>query len=90
LAVKRDYYEVLGVPRNASAGDLKRSFRKQAMECHPDRHPNDPAAAERFKELGEAYSVLSDAEKRRSYDMFGHAAGNGGGDPFRWRLSGFR
>lgn len=73
MAVKRDYYEVLGVGRSASADDLKRAFRKLAMQYHPDRNPDDPQAAERFKECSEAYEVLSDPEKRRSYDMFGHA-----------------
>ena len=84
MAVKRDYYEVLGVDRQASGEDLKRAFRKLAMDHHPDRNPDNPEAVERFKELGEAYQVLSDPDKRRSYDMFGHAGvGNGAGtDPF--------
>jgi len=73
LAIKRDYYEVLGVTRDATQDDLKRAFRRLAMQYHPDRNPQDPQAAERFKECGEAYGVLSDPEKRRSYDMFGHA-----------------
>jgi molecular chaperone DnaJ len=82
VAVKRDYYEVLGVSRGATAEDLKRAFRKLAMQFHPDRNPDNPTAAERFKECSEAYEVLSDPEKRRSYDMFGHAgvtAGSGSG-----------
>ncbi len=79
MAVKRDYYEVLGVDRQASAEDLKRAFRKIAMDSHPDRNPDDPAAAARFKEASEAYSVLSDPGRRRSYDMFGHAAVDAGG-----------
>ena len=73
MAIKRDYYEVLGVGRDVSADDLKRAFRRLAMQYHPDRNPDDPQAPERFKECSEAYEVLSDPEKRRSYDMFGHA-----------------
>jgi molecular chaperone DnaJ len=85
LAVKRDYYEVLGVGRNVTQDELKRAFRKLAMQYHPDRNPSDPQAAERFKECSEAYEVLSDPEKRRSYDLFGHAgvsAGTGAGPGF--------
>jgi molecular chaperone DnaJ len=73
VAIKRDYYEILGVSRDCSADDLKRAFRKLAMLNHPDRNPDDPQAAERFKECSEAYEVLSDPDKRRSYDMFGHS-----------------
>jgi molecular chaperone DnaJ len=72
MAVKRDYYEVLGVGREASADDLKNAFRKLAMQYHPDRNPDNPDAGERFKECSEAYQVLADPQKRRSYDMFGH------------------
>jgi len=82
LAVKRDYYEVLGVARQASPDELKRAFRKIAMDSHPDRNPDDPAAAARFKEASEAYAVLSDPGRRRSYDMFGHSAVDTGGSPF--------
>lgn len=78
MAVKRDYYEVLGVGRQASAEDLKRAFRKIAMDSHPDRNPDDAVAHERFKEASEAYSVLSDPDRRRSYDLFGHSAVGGG------------
>lgn len=81
MAVRRDYYEVLGVARQASAEELKRAFRKIAMDSHPDRNPDDPAAAARFKEASEAYAVLSDPNRRRSYDMFGHAATDFGGGP---------
>ena len=78
MAVKRDYYEILGVERSCTGEDLKRAFRKIAMESHPDRNPGDAVAHERFKEASEAYSVLSDPERRRSYDLFGHAAAGGG------------
>lgn len=80
---KRDYYEVLGVDRRASDAELKKAYRKLALECHPDRNPDDPVAEERFKEVSEAYAVLSDAEKRARYDQFGHAGvgGAGGGFP---------
>ena len=76
---KRDYYDVLGVSRQADAKQLKSAFRKKAMECHPDRHPDDPEAEARFKELNEAYGVLSDDQKRAAYDRMGHAAFEGGG-----------
>jgi molecular chaperone DnaJ len=81
MAVRRDYYEVLGVGRQASPDDLKRAFRKIAMDSHPDRNPDDPAASARFKEASEAYAVLSDPGRRRSYDMFGHSATDFGGGP---------
>jgi molecular chaperone DnaJ len=71
---KRDYYEVLGVSRNASEADLKSAYRKLAMQHHPDRNPGDKACEQRFKEINEAYDVLKDAEKRAAYDRFGHAA----------------
>lgn len=78
---KRDYYDVLGVDRNASVEDIKRSYRRLAIQFHPDRNPDDPSAEERFKEASEAYAILSDADKRRRYDRMGHAAftGPGGG-----------
>ncbi len=73
-ARKRDYYEVLGVARQASPADLKSAYRKLAMQHHPDRNPGDKASEERFKEASEAYEVLSDPEKRNRYDRFGHSA----------------
>src|ERR1051326_7423602 len=71
---KRDYYEVLEVGRSASAEEVKRSYRKLAVKFHPDKNPDDPHSEEKFKELGEAYDVLMDADKRAAYDRFGHAA----------------
>jgi molecular chaperone DnaJ len=77
---KRDYYEVLGVSRNATAEELKKSYRKIALQYHPDRNPDNKEAEEKFKEAAEAYEVLSDADKRARYDRFGHAGmGAGGG-----------
>jgi molecular chaperone DnaJ len=86
---KRDYYEILGVGRGASGDEIKRAYRKLAVKFHPDKNPDDPHAEEKFKELGEAYDVLMDADKRAAYDRFGHAAFEQGGsfrggfhDPF--------
>jgi molecular chaperone DnaJ len=76
---KRDYYEVLGVARAASVEDIKKAYRKLAIQHHPDKNPGDKKAEERFKELSEAYEVLSDPQKRQMYDQFGHAAAGGGG-----------
>ena len=76
---KTDYYEILGVAKTADEKQLKSAFRKKAMDCHPDRHPDDPTAESRFKELNEAYGVLSDSQKRAAYDRMGHAAFEGGG-----------
>ncbi len=81
-AAKRDFYEVLGVAREADANELKRAYRKLAMLYHPDRNPDDPAAEDRFKEATEAYTVLSDPDKRRRYDRMGHAAFGGPGQGF--------
>jgi molecular chaperone DnaJ len=82
---KRDYYEVLGVGRDAGDQEIKSAYRKMALQYHPDRNPDDPAAEEKFKEASEAYSVLSDPQKRSSYDRFGHAglqsAGGAGFNP---------
>lgn len=79
MAEKRDYYEVLGVGKNASAADIKRAYRKLAKKYHPDTNPNNKHAEERFKEVSEAYDILSDEEKRKMYDQFGHAAFTEGG-----------
>lgn len=75
----RDYYEVLGVSKDAGAGEIKKSYRKLAMKFHPDQNPDDPGAEEKFKELGEAYEILSNEEKRAAYDRYGHAAFSSGG-----------
>jgi len=77
--IKRDYYEVLGVQRTATDVDLKSAYRKLAMQFHPDRNPDNPDAEEKFKEASEAYAVLSDTDKRATYDRFGHSGINGGG-----------
>ncbi len=87
MADKRDYYEVLGVSKNASDDEIKRAYRKKAKECHPDLHPNDEEAVKRFAELNEANEVLSDPQKRARYDQFGFedpmaGMGGGGGNPF--------
>jgi len=85
LANKRDYYEVLGVDKNATDEDIKRAYRRKAKECHPDLHPDDKEAEARFKELNEANEVLSDADKRARYDQFGFDGpnmGGMGGNPF--------
>ena len=89
--IKRDYYEILSVTRTASGDELKKSYRRLAVQYHPDKNPGDAKAEEKFKELGEAYDILNDPDKRAAYDRYGHAAfaqgtagaGRGGGiDPF--------
>src|SRR6188768_2744517 len=78
----RDYYEVLGLQKGVSAEEIKKAYRKLAVKFHPDKNPGDHTAEERFKELGEAYEVLMEADKRAAYDRYGHAAfqqGGGGG-----------
>ncbi|HEX2183580.1 MAG TPA: molecular chaperone DnaJ [Rubrobacteraceae bacterium] len=88
MATKRDYYEILGVPREASEAEIKKAYRRLARDHHPDVNAHDPGAEERFKELTEAYEVLSNLESRRAYDTYGHrvprgaAGGYPGGDPF--------
>ncbi len=92
MSRKRDYYEILGVERSVTEDDLKKAYRKLAVKFHPDKNPDDSTAEEKFKEVGEAYEVLSDSSKRAAYDRYGHAAfqggmgggGGGGGfhDPF--------
>ena len=92
MAEKRDYYEVLGVPKNASDDEIKKAYRKLAVKYHPDKNPGDKEAEAKFKEISEAHEVLSDKQKRARYDQFGHAGvggasggaygGFGGGNPF--------
>ena len=99
MAEKRDYYEVLGVQKNANADEIKKAYRKAAIQYHPDKNPGDKEAEEKFKEAAEAYDVLSNPDKRARYDQFGHAgmsgAAGGGAGGFggfsgggsRWRIS---
>jgi len=80
MAAKSDYYDILGISKGASADELKKAYRKQALEWHPDKHKDNKEAAERrFKEINEAYQILSDSQKRQAYDQFGHAAFSPGG-----------
>ncbi len=85
MATKRDFYEILGVSKSASADEIKKAYRKVAMQFHPDRNPGDKEAEEKFKEAAEAYEILSDTDKKSKYDRFGHAAfgpGTNGGSGF--------
>lgn len=85
MSTKRDYYEVLGVSKSASQEEIKKAYRKVAMQYHPDRNPGDKASEEKFKEAAEAYEVLNDADKKAQYDRFGHnafGAGRGGGSSY--------
>ena len=80
MATKRDYYEILGIAKNAAADEIKSAYRKMAIKYHPDKNPDDPSTEDKFKEAAEAYEVLSHAEKRARYDRYGHQGmGNGGG-----------
>ena len=81
MAAKKDFYEVLGVSKTANDAEIKKAYRKLAKKYHPDSNPNDTVAAERFKEINEAYDVLSDPEKKKLYDQFGAAAFEAGFDP---------
>ena len=91
---KRDYYEVLGVEKTASVEEIKKAYRKKAIQYHPDKNPGDKQAEENFKEAAEAYDVLSDPQKRQRYDQFGHAGvggasqgGFGGVQRLWWRFT---
>ena len=79
MSQPRDYCEILGVKKDATSTEIKKSYRKLAMQYHPDRNPDDASAENKFKEASEAYQVLSDAEKRATYDRFGHAGVKGAG-----------
>jgi molecular chaperone DnaJ len=76
--MKRDFYEILGVAKSASQDEIKKAYRKVAMQFHPDRNPGDKSAEDKFKEAAEAYEILSDTDKRAQYDRFGHQAFGGG------------
>ena len=92
MAEKRDYYEILGVAKTATADEIKSAYRKLAMKYHPDRNPDNPEAKEKFTEISEAYEVLSNPEKRQRYDQFGHQGVNfgPGGFDFSRDFSGFQ
>ena len=82
MASKRDYYEILGVTKGASADEIKKAYRKLAVKYHPDKNPGDKEAEEKFKEAAEAYAILSDPDKKARYDQFGHAGVEGAGPDF--------
>ena len=85
--MKKDYYEILGVSKNATAAEIKKAYRKKALEYHPDKNPGDKEAEEKFKEAAQAYEILSDEQKRAQYDQYGHAAFEGGaGDGYRFSI----
>ena len=88
LKMKKDYYEILGVSKNATAAEIKKAYRKKALEYHPDKNPGDKEAEEKFKEAAQAYEILSDEQKRAQYDQYGHAAfeGGAGGGYIWWTL----
>ena len=86
---KRDYYDVLGINKNASPEDVKSAYRKLAVKYHPDKNPGDKKAEEKFKEASEAYGILSDQEKKQNYDNFGHAAFENGGGRHAGGFGGF-
>jgi molecular chaperone DnaJ len=79
---KRDFYEILGVSKNATKDEIKKAYRKQALKFHPDKNPGDKSSEEKFKEAAEAYEVLSNDEKRSRYDRFGHAGLGGAGNGY--------
>ena len=81
---KRDYYEVLGLGKDASADEIKKAYRKMAIKYHPDKNPDDTEAEAKFKEAAEAYEVLSNADKKARYDRFGHAGMGGAASGRRW------
>src|SRR4026209_99949 len=89
MSTKRDYYEILGVSKSSTPEEIKKAYRKVAIQFHPDKNPGNKEAEEKFKEATEAYEVLSDAEKRRNYDQSGRGAVGRGGDPFAGARGGF-